>query len=744
MLKLKNVSKYYYNKGVVASGFTKVNLDLDLGEFVVITGESGSGKSTLLNVISGLDTYEDGEMYINGVETSHYGENEFEEYRKKYIGNIFQNFNLVNSYTVYQNIELVLLLNGFKKKEIKKKVLDIIDEVGLKKFKNTKCAKLSGGQKQRVAIARALAKDTSIIVADEPTGNLDSQSAKSVLKLLHEISKEKLVIIVTHNYDQIEEYATRKIKMHDGKILEDIKIKKIDSDEKAKMMEYKEMDYFNKLRLGLRNTFNVKAKFFLILFVFLFLTTSVIGEYSTIRKQKAEQESLGMNNFFKNTDEKRLLLQKKDLSAFTDDDYALIEKIANVNSIMKNDVLLDSDIFLQGGNYYISGTIDLISKIDSVDVGRMPENDHEVVVLASPYDYPLNNETENVIGTTFSLNFSINSKKAIEKLQIVGVKYSEMEQKFCYGECNLNKIFVNNSILMALMKEQNALYTNVTARINNINYDMAPSGTFTLVSNSNVKPGQMYVPEEAQSMCKNYNCKNAKIKIKLDNIYFNDELDFKIAQVYNSKNFKKLLGLTKFEDYFSIYFISPEDYMKLFDKGTFQSSVFVSNVHSIDQTINELKNKNYNVLRVQETIVNPFMEDLQQLGDIFMLIFIVILTVGIFFVSYFIIKLILKSRNVYYSTIRILGSSKKVANQLLKIELFTVLNITYLIFITLVLLVQNEIIVFDYIKDLSMYLKVIDYFILYIILFVISYLIAGRYAKKLFKKSAMNTYREEV
>ena len=122
MLKLKNVSKFYYNKGIIASGFTKINLDMNMGEFIVITGESGSGKSTLLNVISGLDSYEEGEMYIDGKETSHYTEKDFEEYRRKYIANIFQSFNLINSYTVYQNVELVLLLNGYKKKDVKKKI----------------------------------------------------------------------------------------------------------------------------------------------------------------------------------------------------------------------------------------------------------------------------------------------------------------------------------------------------------------------------------------------------------------------------------------------------------------------------------------------------------------------------------------------------------------------------------------------------------------------------------------------
>ena len=207
MLKLENVSKIYYTNGIVATGISKVNLELNIGEFVVITGESGSGKSTLLNVISGIDSYEEGEMYINGKETSHYTEKDFEEYRKKYIANIFQSFNLINSYTVYQNVELVLLLNGYKRRQIKKKVLDIIDKVGLTKFKNTKVSKLSGGQKQRVAIARAIVKDTPIIVADEPTGNLDTKSAYEIIELLKNVAKDKLVVIVTHNIEQVEKYV---------------------------------------------------------------------------------------------------------------------------------------------------------------------------------------------------------------------------------------------------------------------------------------------------------------------------------------------------------------------------------------------------------------------------------------------------------------------------------------------------------------------------------------------------------
>ena len=222
MIKLKDVSKYYYNKGLITSGITKINAEFNIGEFIVITGESGSGKSTLLNVISGLDTYEDGEMYIDGKETSHYGDEDFEEYRKEYISNIFQNFNLVGSYTVYQNIELVMLINGYTKKEARPKILKLINEVELTKYKNTRVSKLSGGQKQRVAIARALAKNTPIIIADEPTGNLDPDTSLEVMKVIEKINDlGTTVVMATHDREMVNKMKKRVVLLDKGKLVKD-------------------------------------------------------------------------------------------------------------------------------------------------------------------------------------------------------------------------------------------------------------------------------------------------------------------------------------------------------------------------------------------------------------------------------------------------------------------------------------------------------------------------------------------
>ena len=221
LITLSKIGKIYVSEGNVSVGIRGIDLDFQAGEFVAVTGESGSGKSTLLNVISGMDTYEEGELYIEGEPTSHYVQSDWEEYRKQYISFIFQDYNIVNSFTVLENVELALL--DYKDPaERRRRALELIDRVGLKKFIHKKGSKLSGGQKQRTVIARALAKDSPVILADEPTGNLDSKTSADILKLLKEVSAGKLVIIVTHDFSQVADLATRHIRVHDGSIEFDV------------------------------------------------------------------------------------------------------------------------------------------------------------------------------------------------------------------------------------------------------------------------------------------------------------------------------------------------------------------------------------------------------------------------------------------------------------------------------------------------------------------------------------------
>ncbi|MDE6946340.1 MAG: ABC transporter ATP-binding protein, partial [Anaeroplasmataceae bacterium] len=205
MLELKNVSKYYSNNGVVTLGLRNINLRFKAGEIVAITGDSGSGKSTLLNVITAVDTYEEGEIYFQGNETSYFNQNDMDMFRKNHISFIFQNYNIIDSYTVLENVMLPLILNGKSFEEARKEAIEIIDKVGLTKRIKHKGTKLSGGEKQRCVIARALASESKILACDEPTGNLDSETGAEIIKLIQEVAQDRLVLIVTHNYEQVKD-----------------------------------------------------------------------------------------------------------------------------------------------------------------------------------------------------------------------------------------------------------------------------------------------------------------------------------------------------------------------------------------------------------------------------------------------------------------------------------------------------------------------------------------------------------
>lgn len=221
-IRLQNISKYYYSETSVTQALRKVDLNFAMNEFVAITGESGSGKSTLLKVISGIEGFDEGELFIDGRPTSQYDDDDWERYRREKIGYIFQDYSLISHYSARDNIVSALLIMGLTHQEAVKKADQYLERVGLKGMERQTASKLSSGQKQRLSIARALSKGTDIIVADEPTGNLDSETGEQIVRLLKELSRDHLVIMVTHNYEQVEPYATRKIRLHDGDLVLDV------------------------------------------------------------------------------------------------------------------------------------------------------------------------------------------------------------------------------------------------------------------------------------------------------------------------------------------------------------------------------------------------------------------------------------------------------------------------------------------------------------------------------------------
>ena len=220
MIEFKNVNKIYKTKkGVETKALNNINLKIGNKGMVFITGKSGSGKSTMLNLLGGLDNITSGELLINNQNISNFKNKQYDSYRNTYIGFIFQEFNILEEYNVYENIELALRLQN--KKPQKDEVENLLNRLGLKDLEQRKPNELSGGQKQRVAIARALIKNPKIILADEPTGNLDQTSSKQIFELLKEISKEKLVIVVSHDMESAATYADRIIELKDGNIIHD-------------------------------------------------------------------------------------------------------------------------------------------------------------------------------------------------------------------------------------------------------------------------------------------------------------------------------------------------------------------------------------------------------------------------------------------------------------------------------------------------------------------------------------------
>ena len=266
MLELKNIVKDYSTGNNVVHALKGIDLKFRKNEFVAILGQSGCGKTTMLNIIGGLDHATDGDLVINGVSTKKYKDKDWDAYRNHSIGFVFQNYNLIPHQTVFQNVEITLTLSGISKSERRERTLKVLEAVGLSDQIKKKPSELSGGQMQRVAIARAIVNNPDIILADEPTGALDSETSIQVMDILKEIAKDHLVIMVTHNPELADRYASRIIKMLDGEIKSDsnpVNDEEIKSEEKFVNKKLKGMSLLTSLNLSLRNLFTKKGRMIL-------------------------------------------------------------------------------------------------------------------------------------------------------------------------------------------------------------------------------------------------------------------------------------------------------------------------------------------------------------------------------------------------------------------------------------------------------------------------------------------------
>lgn len=434
MLEIKNINKSYKVGDYKQKVLKDVSIKFRENEFVSILGQSGSGKTTLLNLIGGLDRYDTGDIIINGKSTKHFKDKDWDAYRNNSIGFIFQSYNLINHISILDNVEMGMTLSGVSRKLRRERAIEVLKNVGLGDHINKKPNQLSGGQMQRVAIARALANNPDIILADEPTGALDSKTSKSIMNLIKEISKDKLVIMVTHNEEIADEYSSRIIKLSDGVIIEDSNPVEENDKESTYKLKKTSMSFITALNLSLRNIITKKGRTLLTAFassigiigIALILSLSngfdkqiekfendTLTNYPiTISKGTMENTEEAMSLFTntdgKYSDEKYIYKQKIDLEKMThinniDDDY-----LNYLDSIDKNliDGISYTRLSVMGINLLVKG-----QKTNMVSFGTSLNS---VMTIPKSFD-----EENNYLTNNYDLLYGKFPKEATDVLLVI-------------------------------------------------------------------------------------------------------------------------------------------------------------------------------------------------------------------------------------------------------------------------------------------------------------------------------------
>ena len=449
LLTLKNIGKIYVSEGNVAVGIRGVNLTFDRGEFVAVTGKSGSGKSTLLSVISGMDTYEEGDLLIEGKSTAHYTQPDWEEYRQKYISFIFQDYNIIESFTVLQNVELALM-HITDPRERRRRAMELIRRVGLSDRVRQKGSKLSGGQKQRTVIARALAKDSPIILADEPTGNLDSATGKEIIELLREVSKDKLVIVVTHNFEQVEYCATRHIRVYDGAIESDHVISAPSvspaSSAPAPISAQKGVTAWHGGRILGRSMFASRPK--LTAFMCLLMAVGMLGLFFATSMFDSMNDLFEPNRMFRHVDG-RVIFTRRDGAPMTDEEVRQAAETYGAKTSLHYDRLIDSgNVYVteNGVNKSVLVRFTYGEKADGKVYGRYPEAADEVLLCLPIYMKPAYGTNPEALGKRLEPDYS----KRYGNFRVVGVSYyydNTQDGKAIFSESGYNAMLGAKTLL---------------------------------------------------------------------------------------------------------------------------------------------------------------------------------------------------------------------------------------------------------------------------------------------------------
>ena len=435
MLRLENIRKEYVTGDSKVEALKGISLNFRKNEFVSVLGQSGCGKTTLLNIIGGLDRYTSGDLIINGKSTKEFKDRDWDSYRNHSVGFVFQSYNLIPHQSILSNVELALTLSGVSKSERRKKAIKALEDVGLGDQVHKKPNQLSGGQMQRVAIARALVNDPEIILADEPTGALDTQTSVQIMEILKKISKDRLIIMVTHNPNLAEEYSSRIIKILDGKIIDDSNPYSKEEEEKedrtSKANSKVSMSFFTALSLSLNNLMTKKGRTIL---------TSFAGSIGIIGIALILSLSSGMQSYINRVEEDTL-------SSYP---ITVQEETIDMASMMTSLMGDTEETNHEDGKVYSKNIVnDMLSTIST----KIQSNNLEEF---KKYLDDENSEIKNYINAVqYSYNLDLNIYKSDED-EVVQVNPSQIFSKLGMGDME-NMMLAETDVWQELLDNQELL-----------------------------------------------------------------------------------------------------------------------------------------------------------------------------------------------------------------------------------------------------------------------------------------------
>ena len=698
MIKLENVTKFYNSKGIITHALKNINLELYKNEFVAICGPSGSGKSTLLNVICKQDTFDEGEIYYKGNETAYFNVDDMDDFRKNKVGFIFQNYNIIESYTVFQNVMLPYELKGLPAKEAKKKALAIIDEVGLHDKINNRGAELSGGQKQRCVIARALAFEPEILACDEPTGNLDSETGAEIMALIAKIAHDKLVLVVTHNYEEVEPYATRKLTIVDGTLYEDKILREVPYDDEKEVLNLDYVPIPKKInfKVALRNLINTPKKTIFSSLVIFFACFFMLSLYQYIRYSYDYQINYYNDFAYKSKD--KVVIGPKN-KALTEDDIA---QIAGNRPYVVNSVL---DVKNFTGNfdmnkYYLNVYFETYYTDYNPSVGRKPENDTEAYLLVG--------DAEALNDYKPYLNREWTSSSINKSFKIVGIEKTD--------KVKTNVLCIDSKVYNDILKlEYNYEIDCVHQSGNDVEYINRQINMVLASGDRNI----LHMPKLLNNEISSVKIEGYRSVISNNDLVISVDVDNIVYDLKSGEDF-----------YIEVAHVKNNEIK--------QVSIYNAN----SSVLNKAKNLGYFAINTKEydatSDLNHFLNNLQAYG---MMILFSIAIIIIYFISYLVMIHIYKTKAYDLNIFRTLGVTKRDMRYITIFELLiqTVIISIFTYLLTLILGAfakeNSPLIIYSSINFGTS-------LIYFLIIFLFGYLIARRFNKKLFKFSVAKTFKE--